>query len=49
LAAFLKAKDNPALLPIQIACFTGLRIGEVRGKQRKSSTFAVSNMANCSI
>ena len=26
---FLKAKDNPALLPIQIAYYTGLRIGEV--------------------
>jgi integrase len=28
---FLKAKNNPALLPIQIAYFTGLRIGEVCG------------------
>ena len=28
---FLKAKDNPALLPIQIAYYTGLRIGEVCG------------------
>ena len=28
---FLKAKDNPALLPIQIAHYTGLRIGEVCG------------------
>ena len=26
---FLKKKDNPALLPIQIADYTGLRIGEV--------------------
>ena len=26
---FLKKKDNPALLPIQIAYYTGLRIGEV--------------------
>ena len=26
---FLKKKDNPALLPIQIAHYTGLRIGEV--------------------
>ena len=26
---FLKAKDNPALLPVQIAYYTGLRIGEV--------------------
>ena len=25
---FLKAKDNPALLPIQISYYTGLRIGE---------------------
>ena len=29
LAEFLKGKDNPALLPIQIAYYTGLRIGEV--------------------
>ena len=29
LADFLKAKNNPALLPIQIAYYTGLRIGEV--------------------
>ena len=28
---FLKEKDNPALLPIQIAYYTGLRIGEVCG------------------
>ena len=28
---FLRAKDNPALLPIQIAYYTGLRIGEVCG------------------
>ena len=28
---FLKAKDNPARLPIQIAYYTGLRIGEVCG------------------
>jgi len=28
---FLKAKNNPALLPIQIAYYTGLRIGEVCG------------------
>ena len=28
---FLKKKDNPALLPIQIAYYTGLRIGEVCG------------------
>lgn len=26
---FLKKKNNPALLPIQIAYYTGLRIGEV--------------------
>ena len=26
---YLKKKDNPALLPIQIAYYTGLRIGEV--------------------
>ena len=26
---WLKKKDNPALLPVRIACFTGLRIGEV--------------------
>ena len=26
---FLKKKENPALLPIQIAYYTGLRIGEV--------------------
>ena len=29
LEGFLKKKDNPALLPIQIAYYTGLRIGEV--------------------
>ena len=29
LEEFLKAKDHPALLPIQIAYYTGLRIGEV--------------------
>ena len=29
LTDYLKAKDNPALLPIQIAYYTGLRIGEV--------------------
>ena len=29
LTDFLKAKNNPALLPIQIAYYTGLRIGEV--------------------
>ena len=28
---FLKEKNNPALLPIQIAYYTGLRIGEVCG------------------
>ena len=28
---FSKAKDNPALLPVQIAYYTGLRIGEVCG------------------
>ena len=28
---FLKSKDNPVLLPIQIAYYTGLRIGEVCG------------------
>lgn len=28
---FLKKKDNPALLPMQIAYYTGLRIGEVCG------------------
>ena len=28
---FLKKRDNPALLPIQIAYYTGLRIGEVCG------------------
>ncbi|MCI5956564.1 MAG: site-specific integrase [Clostridiales bacterium] len=31
LEGFLKKKDNPALLPIQIAYYTGLRIGEVCG------------------
>ena len=31
LAEYLKAKNNPALLPIQIAYYTGLRIGEVCG------------------
>ena len=31
LTDFLKAKNNPALLPIQIAYYTGLRIGEVCG------------------
>ena len=31
LEKFLKKKDNPALLPIQIAYYTGLRIGEVCG------------------
>ena len=31
LEEFLKRKDNPALLPIQIAYYTGLRIGEVCG------------------
>ena len=31
LTEFLKAKDNPALLPIQIAYYTGLCIGEVCG------------------
>lgn len=31
LTAFLAKKKNPALLPIQIAYFTGLRIGEVCG------------------
>ena len=31
LTEFLKAKENPALLPIQIAYYTGLRIGEVCG------------------
>ena len=31
LEEFLKAKDNPALLPVQIAYYTGLRIGEVCG------------------
>lgn len=29
LTDFLKARNNPALLPIQIAYYTGLRIGEV--------------------
>ena len=29
LTHWLKKKNNPALLPIQIAYFTGLRIGEV--------------------
>ena len=29
LTDYLKQKDNPALLPVQIAYFTGLRIGEV--------------------
>ena len=29
LTDWLKKKDNPALLPVQIAYFTGLRIGEV--------------------
>ncbi len=31
LAEFLKGKDNPALLPVQIAYYAGLRIGEVCG------------------
>lgn len=31
LVDFLKEKDNPALLPVQIAYFTGLRLGEVCG------------------
>ena len=31
LEEFLKKKDNPALLPIQIAYYTGLRIGEACG------------------
>ena len=31
LTEYLKAKQNPALLPIQIAYYTGLRIGEVCG------------------
>lgn len=31
LEEFLKKKENPALLPIQIAYYTGLRIGEVCG------------------
>ena len=31
LEEFLKAKDNPALLPVQVAYYTGLRIGEVCG------------------
>ena len=31
LEEFLKSKNNPALLPIQIAYYTGLRIGEVCG------------------
>lgn len=31
LSQYLKEKDNPALLPIQIAYFTGLRIGEACG------------------
>ena len=31
LEVFLKKKNNPALLPIQIAYYTGLRIGEVCG------------------
>ena len=31
LEEFLKKKDNPALLPIQIAYYTGLLIGEVCG------------------
>lgn len=29
LTDYLKKKENPALLPVQIACYTGLRIGEV--------------------
>ena len=31
LTKYLKAKGNPALLPIQIAYYTGLRVGEVCG------------------
>ena len=31
LTDYLKGKDNPALLPVQIAYYTGLRIGEVCG------------------
>ena len=43
LEEFLKAKDNPALLPIQIAYYTGLRIGDdddkIRLNQRKPSKY----------
>lgn len=31
IADYLRKKKNPALLPVQIACYTGLRIGEVCG------------------
>ena len=31
LTGYLKRRENPALLPIQIAYYTGLRIGEVCG------------------
>ena len=31
LTGYLKGKENPALLPVQIAYYTGLRIGEVCG------------------
>lgn len=31
LEEFLKKKDNPVLLPIQIAYYTGIRIGKVCG------------------
>ena len=42
LTDWLKKKNNPALLPIQIAYFTGLRIGEVcaltgQGTRRRSA------------
>ena len=39
---FLKKKDNPALLPMQIAYYTGLRIGEVCSLTCRTSTLTNS-------
>lgn len=44
LEEFLKAKDNPALLPIQIAYYTGLRIGEVCALLGRTSTLTSSTL-----
>ena len=48
----LKRKGNPALLPIQIACYTGLRIGEVfvltwQDIDRKEQTITVRRSMHC--